>query len=208
MVIADDHPVVLEGLAALFAQLPGIEVVARCGNGLEALDAVDRHHPDVLLLDLHMPGADGFAVLRELQSLQSDTRVVLLAAALRDDEAMEALRLGVRGVVLKELAPRLLRLCVQKVHAGETWLETRSHSGAVRALLEQSAGAGAGAERLTARERELVELVRLGLRNREIAARLEITEGTVKIHLHHIYKKLKVENRLQLMVRIRDSGLM
>src|SRR5213596_1131241 len=121
LVLADDHPIVLDGLESLFRLEPDFQVAARCINGEETLVAVRRHRPDILILDLRMPRGDGLEILRTLRRERLATKVVLLAAALEEDEILEALRLGVRGVVLKELAPQQLVECVRKVHAGEQW---------------------------------------------------------------------------------------
>jgi two-component system, NarL family, nitrate/nitrite response regulator NarL len=198
LVLADDHPIILDGLEALFRLEPDIGVVARCINGEEALMAVSRHRPDVLLLDLHLPRKDGLAVLRELRQKKLDTKVVLLAAVLDEEEALEAFRLGVRGMVLKEQAPQMVVRCVRRVHAGEQWVEKHACTRALRALLEREAGESAAASVLTPREIQMVRMAARGLRNKEISRRLAISEGTVKIHLHNIYQKLKVENRVQL----------
>lgn len=197
--LADDHPIFLDGLEQLFRLEPGLEVVARCVDGEEALQAVRDHAPDVLVLDLRMRGKDGLEVLRELQAGGSPTRVVLLTAGLDDDDVLEAIRLGVRGVVLKEMAPRLLIECLQKVHAGERWLERRSTARALDKLLQREAGEREAAAVLTQRETEIVRMVAKGLTNKEIAQRLSITEGTVKVHVHSVYVKLKVTNRVALL---------
>ncbi len=133
--------------------------------------------------------------------------MVVLTAALDEDQALEAIRLGVSGVVLKEMAPRLLVQCVHKVHAGEQWLEKRSVSLALEKLLKRQAAGRQIAELLTPREIEIVRLVSDGLRNKEIADRLYISEGTIKVHLHSIYEKLKVKSRLQLACYAREKGL-
>ena len=140
--LADDHPIVLDGLEGLFRLEPDFQVVARCINGEETLVAVRRHRPDILILDLRMPRGDGLEILQTLRREKLPTKVVLLAAALEEDEILEALRLGVRGVVLKELARRL-----------------------------------------------------------------GLSEGTVKIHLHNIYKKLKVESRVELVLHAQLNKL-
>ena len=207
LVLADDHPIVLDGLEKVFRLEPDLEVVARCVNGEEALEAVRRHRPDILLLDLRMPRKDGLAVLETLRESKLPTKVVLLAAAVDRREVLEALRLGVRGIVLKELAPRLLVECVRKVHAGEQWIEKRSFTGALETLLQREAGAREAAAVLTPREIEIVRMVASGLRNKQMAERLFITEGTVKIHLHHIYQKLKVQNRVELTLYAQARGL-
>jgi DNA-binding NarL/FixJ family response regulator len=207
LVLADDHPIVLDGLENLFRLEVDFQVVARCVNGEESIAAVRRHRPDVLILDLHMPRKDGITVVRQLVAETLPTKVVLLAAVLEDDEVLEALRLGVRGMVLKELAPRMLVQCVRKVHAGEQWLEMHAFSRALDTLLRREAGEREAADVLTPREIEMVRMVASGLRNRELSERLAISEGTVKIHLHHIYRKLKVDNRVELILYAQSKKL-
>jgi len=207
LVLADDHPIILDGLEILFRMEKDIQVVARCVNGEEALQAVRQHRPDILILDIRMPGKDGLAVLREMKDEDLPTRVVLLTVALDEEETLEALRLGVRGVVLKEMAPQMLVQCVRKVHAGEQWLERRSVGRALEKLLSREAGAREVSGVLTPREIEIVRMVASGLRNKEIADKLSISEGTVKIHLHHIYEKLHLNGRLELALYAQDRGL-
>jgi DNA-binding NarL/FixJ family response regulator len=207
LVLADDHPIVLDGLETLFRLEPDFQVVARCVNGEEALAAVHRHRPDVLILDVRMPRKDGLTVVRELLREKSPTRVVLLAAVLEEEEVLEALRLGVRGMVLKELAPQMVVRCVRKVHAGEQWLEKHATSRALDTLLRREAGGREAATMLTPREIEMVGMVARGLRNKEMSERLAISEGTVKIHLHHIYRKLQVENRVDLILYAQSKRL-
>ena len=198
VVLVDDHPIVLDGLESLFRLESDIRVVARCVNGEEALTAVSRHRPDVLLLDLRLPRKDGLAVLRELHQKKLNVKVVLLAAVLEGEEVLEAFRLGVRGMVLKEQAPQMVVRCVRRVHAGDQWVEKQACTRALHALLDREAGESAAASILTPREIQMVRMVAGGLRNKEMSEKLAISEGTVKIHLHHIYQKLKVENRVQL----------
>jgi DNA-binding NarL/FixJ family response regulator len=206
-VLADDHPIVLDGLENLFRLESDFRVVARCINGEECLEAVRRFQPDILVLDIRMPGKDGLAVLRELHRERLPTKVVLLAAALEEDEVLEALRLGVRGMVLKELAPQMVVQCVRKVHAGEQWLEKQAVGRALDTLLRREAGEREAASILTPREIEMVGMVARGLRNKEMSDRLAISEGTVKIHLHNIYRKLKVENRVELILYAQSKRL-
>ena len=200
LVLADDHPIVLDGLENLFRLEPDFRVVARCVNGEECLAAVRRFQPDVLVLDIRMPGKDGLAVLRELHREKQPVKVVLLAAALEEEEVLEALRLGVRGMLLKELAPQMVVQCVRKVHAGGQWVEKQAFGRALDTLLRREAGEREAAGVLTPREIEMVGMVAQGLRNKEMSQRLAISEGTVKIHLHNIYRKLKVENRVELIL--------
>jgi len=207
LVLADDHPIFLSGLEDIFRPEPDFQVLARCLEGQAALGAVRQLKPDVLILDLRMPKMDGLGVLREMQKEKLSTRVVVLTAAPDEDEVLEAIRLGVYGVVLKEMAPRLLVQCIRKVAAGEQWLEKRSVGLALERLLKREAATRQIARILTPREIEIVRMVTEGLRNKVIAERLYVSEGTVKIHLHHIYEKLKVNSRLQLARYARDEGL-
>jgi len=208
ILLADDHPIVLDGLEALFRLEPDIEVVGRCLAGDEVLPAVKRHKPDLLLLDIRMPRMDGMEVLRALHHERLATRVVLLAAAFEDDQVVEALRLGARGMVLKELAPPLLIDCVRRVHAGGQWIEQQASGRALETLVRRDAAEKEVARDLTPREIELVRLAASGLRNREMSRRLEISEGTVKMHLHNVYRKLKLENRVALANYARQKGLL
>lgn len=207
LVLADDHPLVLEGLTNLLTREGDFQVAALCPTGREAVEAVREHRPDLLVLDLQMPGMNGLEVLRRLREDETGTRVVLLTGALDEDEVLEAIRLGVRGVVLKEMAPSLLIRCLRKVHAGGQWLEKESVGKALDKLLQREAGAREAAAVLTAREVEVVRMTAQGLRNKELAERLFLSEGTVKVHLHNIYEKLGLDGRMALLLWARERGL-
>jgi DNA-binding NarL/FixJ family response regulator len=206
IVLADDHPIVLHGLRQLFERQDDFEVVAACHDGASAIDAVSQHDPDVLVLDLRLPNQSGLDVLRALAGKHGRCRHVLLTAAIRDEEVMEAVRLGVMGIVLKESSPEALLECVRTVHEGKQSIE---HDTVARAL--QSTTARAPADRspdaLTPREVEIVRMVAQGLRNKAIAERLAISEGTVKVHLHNIYEKLAVDGRLELVLCAQQKRL-
>jgi DNA-binding NarL/FixJ family response regulator len=206
IVLADDHQIVLHGLRQLFERHGDFEVVAACRDGAAAIDAVTEHEPDVLLLDLRMPNQGGLDVLRALAGKHERCRRVLLTAAIRDEEVLEAVRLGVMGIVLKESSPEALLDCVRTVYEGKQWIERDTLA---RAL--QSAAAQPPADRspdaLTPREVEIVRMVAQGLRNKAIAERLAISEGTVKVHLHNIYEKLGVDGRLELVLCAQQKRL-
>jgi DNA-binding NarL/FixJ family response regulator len=205
VVIADDHPIVLQGLQRLFESYKEFQVLQSCEDGQKAIAAVRTLKPDILLLDLRMPGHDGLDVLRSLSEEKLECRAVLLTAAATDDQVIEALRLGVKGIVLKESAPETLLDCVRRVHAGEQWIDRDTMSRALdRMLRQESAGRESG---LTPREIEIVRMIGQGLRNRGIGERLFISEGTVKIHLHHIYEKLGLAGRLELVLYAQQKGL-
>ena len=207
IVIADDHPIVLRGLEGLLEAEPDFTVVAQCKDGEEALAAVRTHRPDLLLLELRMPVKDGLEVVRELKAEKSATQAVLLVATLTAEELLEASRLGVRGVLLKELAPPLIVQCLRKVHAGEQWIERRSAAHAFATLLRREAGMREVSDLLTSREIQIVRSVTRGLRNKAVAEALHISEGTVKTHLHTIYEKLQVRSRVQLIVYCQEKGI-
>ena len=207
VVLADDHPLMRKALNDLLSSERDFTVLAQCANGDEALRAVRAHRPDILVLDVRMPGRDGLSVMREMKAEKLPTRVVLLAASLDDEEMLEASRLGVRGVVLKEMTPRLLVQCIRKVHAGEPWLERRTAARAFETLLRREAGAREISKVLTAREIEVARLASMGLRNKAIGDRLSISEGTVKTHLHNIYEKVHVQSRAELVLYCREKGI-
>ena len=206
LVLSDDHPLILDGLENLFRLEKDFKVAARCLDGEETVKAVRKHKPDVLVLDIRMPGTDGLSVLRQMKKEKLSTRVVLLTGVLDEEELAEAVRLGVRGLVLKEMAPKLLVQCIRQVHAGELWLEKRSVSLALEKLLRREAGQREVAQLLTPREIEIVKQVVAGLRNIEIGKRLFISEGTVKMHLHNIYQKLGVDSRTKLTRYAQEKG--
>jgi DNA-binding NarL/FixJ family response regulator len=208
LVLADDHPIVLSGLENMFRRERDFNVVASCVDGVEALRAIGRHRPSVAVLDLRMPRMHGLAVLSQMQKEGVATRTVLLAAVLDDDDLLEAVHLGVRGVVLKEMAPTLVVQCVREVHAGGQWLEKRSVTQALDKLVRRQAGVREMEKVLTPREFEIARAVAEGLRNKEIAERLGIAEGTVKIHLHVIYHKLNIDGRIALVLRMKEKGLL
>jgi DNA-binding NarL/FixJ family response regulator len=207
LALTDDHPIVLHGLERLFAGVDEFEVVACCRTGDAALDAIRTQAIDVLLLDLRMPGRTGLDVLRTIADEQLTVNTILLTAAADDEQIVDAVRLGAKGVVLKESAPDTLLECVRRVSAGEAWLDGDAVTRAVdRVAARDSAAREAGAL-LTPREVEIVRMIAQGLRNRVIGERLSISEGTVKIHLHNIYEKLGVDGRLALMLCAQEKGL-
>ena len=200
LVLADDHPIVLDGLEQLFRLEPDFEVVARCRNGEEALAALRNLQPDLLILDIRMPVLDGLEVLAAHELEKLPTRVIVLTAAIEPQQVLAALRHGVRGLVLKELAPELLVETARKVHAGEHCFDSAVVGQAVQSSALREEAANRIGRLLTPREREILSMVASGLRNRAIGERLSISEGTVKLHLHHIYEKLSVDGRLELIL--------
>ena len=210
IVIADDHPILREGLRRLLEDDGGFEVVGQAADGTEAVRLARERQPDVLLLDLAMPRASGLDALRELSALNTGMKVLLLTVAIEDAQIVEAIELGARGVVLKEAATELLFKAIRSVVAGQYWVGHDTVTDIVRHLRELSAAARRGpspAERLTARERQVVAGVATGESNREIASRLGLSEITVKHHVSSIFDKLGVSNRAELAAYATTRGL-
>lgn len=198
VLLADDHPMIA---AALDVLLRGsdYELVGRARSGADAIAQVQRLKPQMLLLDVNMPDGSGLDVLRQLRGLRRAPAVVLLTAGMDDTQLLTADRLGPEGMVLKTSDPGLLLECMDQVRKGDRWVDPE-----IAERTRQAKDRASRAPSLTPRERELIELVRQGLRNRDIAAQLGVTEGTVKVYLHAIFDKLGVDNRTELAMRAAD----
>jgi two-component system nitrate/nitrite response regulator NarL len=204
VVLVDDHPLVLGGVEQLLSSGKEFEVVATSSSAGAGYSAVMAHHPDVLVLDLMMPGEDGLSLLRRLDSTKPPG-VVILTAVQDEDLLLDAARLGARGIVLKAMAPRILEDCIRAVYHGERRLTVEGVDFARRIEERQRVEAELSGQ-LTPRELEIARLVALKLDNQEIATRLSITVGTVKIHLHHVFDKLHVNGRHELQQLLRDKS--
>ncbi|HYS55036.1 MAG TPA: response regulator transcription factor [Thermoanaerobaculia bacterium] len=206
IVLADDHRIILEGLEQLFSREKDFEVIGTATNGEDALESVRNKKPDILVLDINMPKGNGLWVLKNVHTEKLKTRVVLLTATLDDDEVLEAMQSGVSGLVLKEAAAVNLVDTVRRVQRGERALEPMLVSRALERL-SQREEAKKIVEVLSKRETEIVKMVATGLRNKEIALKLSIGEGTVKTHLHTIYEKLGVHGRVELAMYALERGI-
>jgi DNA-binding NarL/FixJ family response regulator len=213
IVVADDHPIFRDGLCKLLALEEDFEVVAQAQDGREVLEVIKQFEPDILLLDLRMPGLDGLGTLQRLQAVKNKTRVIVLTASDDKNEFVQAMRLGTSGIVLKQTATELLIKSIRKVHAGEIWLDSHTTQAVIRQFVAneepqqpppQQASPAASPMRdrerspLSQREREIVSLVAQGFKNKEMAEKMFISEQTVKNHLHNIFDKLGVSDRLEL----------
>jgi DNA-binding NarL/FixJ family response regulator len=207
VVLADDHPIVLQGLQALFERHADMVVVDACTNGSSALAAARSLGPDVLVVDLRMSDGGGLEVLRTVAAEQLRCRCVLLTGAISDQEIVEAVKLGLAGLVLKDSAPETLVDCVRRVHDGKQAIDRDTLLRAFRNVLDRDGGERSAAA-LTQRELDIVRMIAEGLRNKVIADRLGIAEGTVKVHLHNIYEKLHVEGRMELLLAAQQRGLL
>ncbi|MGD0841821.1 MAG: response regulator transcription factor [Candidatus Acidiferrales bacterium] len=199
ILVADDHLIFREGLRKLLDSEDGLTIVGEAANGNDCVKLIAKLKPDILLLDLRMPDKDGLAVLEEVNFDSLPTRVIVLTAAEDDRDVVRAMRLGARGIVLKQSASDLLVKSIYKVYGGEIWLDNHMTAEVMKAFTK-SADSGPRREKplLSDREKEIVQLVAQGYRNKEIGEKLFISEQTVKNHLHNIFDKLGVSDRLEL----------
>jgi len=194
VLIVDDHPVVRRGLRVLLEVQDGIEVAGETGDGATALALDAEHAPDVILLDLKLPGMDGLAVLGELKARGSTARVLVLTSATEPASASLAVRAGAAGVLYKDVDPDALVRAIRSVHDGHLLLAPE-----VAGTLVRSTGTwgAAGLDALTSREREVLAEIAKGRSNREIARALGVSEKTVKAHVSSVLAKLGVQDRTQ-----------
>jgi DNA-binding NarL/FixJ family response regulator len=211
IVISDDHVLFREGLRKLLEAEPGMRVVGEAGDGEETVRVVGQLKPHVLLLDLSLPKLSGLEVLGELSKLGLQTRTIMLTAAIEREQVVEALQLGVRGIVLKHSALQLLLKSIRCVNEGQYWVGQESVSDLIHALRRMRPSHSApGASRnfgLSSRETEVIALIVAGYTNKDLARKLGITENTAKHHLTNIFDKLGVSNRLELVLYAVDHGL-
>jgi two-component system, NarL family, nitrate/nitrite response regulator NarL len=208
IVVADDHPIFRDGLCKLLALEEDFEVIAQAQDGREVLEILQQCEPDILLLDLKMPGLDGLGTLQRLQQSRNKTRVIVLTASDDKNEFVQAMKLGTSGIVLKQTATELLIKSIRKVHAGEIWLDSHTTAAVIRQFVaaeeppappvQQQPTRDRERSPLSQREREIVALVAQGFKNKEMAEKMFISEQTVKNHLHNIFDKLGVSDRLEL----------
>ena len=196
--LADDHPLVLRGLAQLIATRPQFVVVATATDGHAALAAIRQLTPDAAVVDVNMPKLKGLDVLKAAVGERLSTRIVFLTASLNDESILEAVSLGVYGIVLKDSAPESLLDCLDQVVAGGRWLADEFVQTAISRETVRRQSSRGPIEALTTREVEVMRLVTSGLSNKQVARELALSEGTVKIHLHNVYRKLNLGSRTAL----------
>lgn len=199
--IADDHAVLRESLCALLASHRDFEVVGTASDGSEALELIEKQHPDVLVLDLYMPGTDGFEVLRRLDRTDTKVASVVLTGSDSQQDYVQVVRLGARGLVLKGDPPENLFYAIRTVANGELAFSDDVAQGVLLAMTAESQPErAADLHRLSEREKQIAGLVSRGMKNKDIAAQLAISENTVKRHLQSIFSKTGARDRLELAV--------
>jgi DNA-binding NarL/FixJ family response regulator len=200
ILVADDHPVVREGLVTMLGTQPDLEVIGEAGSGPEAVRAALDRRPDVVLLDLELPGFDGVEVIRQLRAEEPAIRVVVLTAFDRDEQIVSAIRFGAEGYLLKGAPRDEVFRAIRVVHAGGSLIEPVVASK----LIRQVRGAPEG---LTPRETEVLTLLAQGASNKRIAQTLFVSERTVKFHVSSILAKLNASNRTEAAALARERGL-
>jgi DNA-binding NarL/FixJ family response regulator len=198
ILIVDDHPVVRSGLVALFDSQPDMTVVASAADGIEAVEMVRRHAPDVALMDLRMPVMGGVEAIRAIKGLHASCHVIVLTTYDGDEDIYQAIEAGAQGYLLKAAPEAELFQAVRQVHAGYRYLP----AGIARALESRTPNSD-----LTPRERQILALIAKGLSNRAIGNALGISEGTVKCHVNTILARLGVADRTQAAVTALQRGL-
>lgn len=204
IVLVDDHKVVRGGLRLLLESNSQLKVVGEAGNRADALSLIESERPDIILLDMDLKGESGLDVLQNLPP-DFEGRVLILTGLVDAEIHRKCVRLGARGLVQKELAPEVLVKAIKKVHEGEIWFDRNMMSSVLSDVLSQKERKDGDPERLkittlTAREHQVIALVSEGLKNKQIAERLFISDTTVRHHLTSIFSKLDISDRLELVI--------
>jgi DNA-binding NarL/FixJ family response regulator len=198
VLLVDDHALLRTGVANIINQEPDLHVVAEAGNGVEAIEAFERHHPDVTLLDLRMPVMEGVEAIRQIRVRDPRARVIVLTTYDTDEEISRALKAGAKAYVLKDISADDLIGCIRDVLDGKTYI-----APAAAAKLAE----GVTRVQLTPRELTTLRLMADGKANKEIASALDISERTVKTHLGHLFEKLGVTSRTEAVKVATRRGL-
>ncbi|WP_339267775.1 response regulator transcription factor [Paenibacillus sp. FSL R5-0744] len=223
LLLVDDHAMVRRGLQVFLSTQPDIKVIGEASNGREALERTAELQPDIILMDLHMPVMDGIETAKQLRISHPQVKIIVLTSFSDQDHVLPAIRVGIKGYLLKDIEPEALVVAIRKVHSGQVEL----HSAAASQLMDLMAASTpeqlnvsnsdlngssttsvtiTGSELLTPREQEVLDLIALGMSNKEIASKLVITEKTVKTHVSHVLGKLNLSDRTQAAIFALKSG--
>ena len=206
ILIVDDHAIVREGQRALINTEPGMEVVGEAKDGFEAKEMAGSLHPDVILMDLHMPRKDGIEVIIEIKEEKTESKILVLTSFTEDEKVYAAIKAGAMGYLLKDSSPQEILTAIRKVHLGETSINPSIAEKLIHEL-QRSSDLPPTEEPLTVREVEVLKLVSQGLSNQDIAKRLVISERTVRTHVTNILGKLYLANRTQAALFALREGL-
>jgi DNA-binding NarL/FixJ family response regulator len=211
VLIADDQRVVRDGLTMLVGLIDGVEVVGTAGDGIEAVECAERERPDVVLMDLRMPGVDGAEATHRIRATLPDTQVLVLTTYADDQSLFPALQAGARGYMTKDAGAEEIEQAIRALAAGQTHLDPAIQQRLVAAVLDAQPAPGADTQALpddlTRREAEVLKLIAAGLSNTEIAAALVVSNATVKTHVNHIFFKTGARDRAQAVRYAYQHGL-
>lgn len=206
LVVVDDHALFRRGLISLLGDMPDFEVVGEAGDGFEALNVIERAHPDILLLDVNMPHMDGIALVQELRRRKSSLRILMLTISQEDSDLIGAIRAGANGYILKNAEPEALHQALRNVAVGQGALSPEVVGPILNAVSHSLVDAPAAL--LSERELEVLACLSEGLTTLQIASRLFISENTVKTHIRHILDKLESSNRTEAVGKATQLGLL
>ena len=207
LLLIDDHPMLRSGLKQLIALDERLQVVAEAGNGIDGLALAQLHDPDLILLDLNMPGLNGLDTLTQLREIALSGRVVVFSVSDNEEDVISALKRGADGYLLKDMEPEDLLKALHHAAAGQIVLSEALTPILVARLREAQPGQTRDINQLTRREREILQLISDGMTNKAIARKLDISESTVKVHVKYLLKKMNLKSRLEAAVWALQNGL-
>ena len=206
ILIADDHPIVREGLATVLSQEEGLEVVGQAANGAEAVSQSTKLQPDIVLMDMQMPVMDGVEAIQKIKGTSPDIKIIVLTTYESDDYIFRGIEAGARAYLLKDSPPEDLVHAIRAIHRGESVIEPRVATKLLDRLNQLSQSA-THESALSPRELEVLQLMATGAVNKEIAAQLFIGESTVKTHVIHLFNKLSVKHRTEAVAEAVRRGI-
>jgi len=204
IVVVDDHTLFRRGLVGLLTEMEGFQVVGEASDGRDALGVIAKQKPDVVLLDINMPGMDGVETLQVLQKMDLESHVLMLTISQRDEDLLRAIRAGAKGYLLKNAEPEALRKTIEQIAAGKSVLAPEVTEQVLRLVRSNQSGTS---NLLTERELDVLRYLARGLTTSQAGAELFISENTVKTHIRHIHEKLDVSNRAEAIAKATQLGL-
>lgn len=206
ILLIDDHPLLRNGVKQLIEMEESLQVIAEASDGAQGVVLAEQHDPDLILLDLNMPGMNGLDTLVQLRTIELSGRIVVFSVSDHEDDVVNALKHGADGYLLKDMEPEALLKALHQAAAGQMVLSEKLTNVLVASLRESRPTEARDVEQLTRRERDILKLITLGMTNKAIARKLSITESTVKVHVKHLLKKMKLKSRVEAAVWALQNG--
>ncbi|WP_342755580.1 two-component system response regulator NarL [Pantoea sp. MBD-2R] len=206
ILLIDDHPMLRNGVKQLIELDEALRLIGEASNGAEGVALAEQHDPDLILLDLNMPGMNGLDTLVQLRTIDLSGRIVVFSVSNHEDDVVNALKRGADGYLLKDMEPEDLLKALHQAAAGQMVLSEKLTNVLVASLRDSRLAEERDVEQLTRRERDILQLITLGMTNKAIARKLSITESTVKVHVKHLLKKMKLKSRVEAAVWALQNG--